>query len=218
VLELLAELPDPELPLSPYSKLDSLRERATILRKDHSSHSPALAGSTAYMGMVQAAVRENVPMAIDSRRFRGAVANAKRLVAATPEDADANCLLGHAYRALSARRAELTTEESTPEARQTAVEEQIHRSRKGEELTEPVKPGWEATRDANQAKAAELLRKAARLDPRLARPHLELALLYATQGHADDAKLEFRRYLELDPKGANAGWVSEQFVALKESK
>ena len=48
---------------------------------------------------------------------------------------------------------------------------------------------------------------AAELDPNYADPHRELGLLYRAQSRPEQARAEFEKYLQLNPKAIDAGII-----------
>jgi tetratricopeptide (TPR) repeat protein len=67
----------------------------------------------------------------------------------------------------------------------------------------------------NDSDAEPLLKKAIAADEAMARAYYELGMIYVRAGKADEAKANLSKYLELDPKGADAPTAKEMLSYLK---
>jgi len=211
-----------------YSTSDNIDERLAYLRqvagqgaapsapaqdRDLQGMPPAVGGA-AYFKVIQEAVRQDVRMNINSRRFRNAVFQANWLVTAHPDDAADLCLLAEAYRFLGPR-----SQKATPDERSASVrhkEEKQSQKLTGEEEDKFLASTVEgrAALESNRARTEELYKRAADKDRGGAKPHLGLGLLYEQQGHAEEARSEYRMYLELAPEAPDKLRVQRRLKSL----
>jgi Flp pilus assembly protein TadD len=66
----------------------------------------------------------------------------------------------------------------------------------------------------NSRLAEEMYKRAASIDPRFAKPHLGLGLLYQEQHRSDAAIAAYRKYLELAPAGVDRERVGRRVTEL----
>jgi predicted Zn-dependent protease len=167
-----------------------------------------------YFAAAEGAIRANVTMDIDSRRFRTALASARRIQTAHPDDARALFLLGEAYRALGPRTAEPSAEERSPEGRRAAVKALANHTAEEEDKILAATPAGRAARDSNWKKTEELFQEAAHRDPQLADPHRALGVLYSEQNRIDEARVQYREYLEMSPTAPDRLRIENRLAAL----
>ena len=67
----------------------------------------------------------------------------------------------------------------------------------------------------DDAGAEKLLKQAVDVDDSFAMAHYQLGMIYVRTGKTADAKAELQKYLELDPKGSEAGTAKEMLGYLK---
>lgn len=156
-----------------------------------------LAREDGYLGRVASLVMDDIPIAIDGRKYRSAVAAAERLAAARPDDALRWFWLGEGYRALGPRTPRPRPDELKPAAQRSALRA-LNRETPEEEARRlaSTTEGREAL-NASRAKSEAAYRKAAALDPSSPKPHVGLGMLYQEMGRREAALTEFRRYIEL---------------------
>jgi len=189
-----------------------LRQRLTGLQTQPAA-SRAVDGKS-YFAAAENAIRENITMDIDSRRFRTAVASARRIQTAHPVDARALYVLGEAYRVLGPRTAEPSAEERSPEGRRAAVKNFASRTAEEEDKILAATPPGRAARDSNWKKTEALFQEAAHLDPQLADPHRGLGVLYSEQNRIDEARVQYREYLEMSPTAPDRLQIENRLAAL----
>ncbi len=210
-LSLMSELLDAEPVLTFYGERSNLRQRAADL--EWPSIGQPLADEP-YFAAVQGAIRENIPLDIDSRRFRTAVANAARLVAARPDDARAISLLGEAYRSLGPRSTKPSEEERSSHGGRTAVKDLTTHTVEEENKSLALTTEGRAFLDSNWREAEHLFQQAAGMQPLLPEPHRGLGALYGSQGRVVEARAEYRKYLDLAPTAADRRQIENRLSAL----
>jgi tetratricopeptide (TPR) repeat protein len=67
----------------------------------------------------------------------------------------------------------------------------------------------------DEGKALALLEQAIATEPNLAEPWFERGMLLLARGKTDDAKTSLKRYLELDPRGANASTAKDVLASFE---
>jgi Flp pilus assembly protein TadD len=139
---------------------------------------------------------------MNSRRFRTAVARARRLVEVDARNPENLYLLGEAYRMLGPRSAEPTAAERTDRGQNAARRKVDKRTLDEEDGLLAATPEGAVAMRLSQSRAADCFQKAVELDGTLATPHLGLGALYERLGRKREALAEYSRYLDLAPRGA----------------
>jgi tetratricopeptide (TPR) repeat protein len=212
--ELLAEPRDPELVPTIYTDSAKLRERAAFVRQTAGNRTISAVAGSSYFDAVRDAIQDNVQMAIDGRRYRSAVLSAQRLTNARPDDPVALYWLGEAYRSLGPRGMELSEQERSLEGQRAAVKVIQKRTVEEENRIVEATPNGQENLRLNGQKAEELFLRAERLDPQFAKPHLGLGMLYSQQKRADNARAEYRRYLDLAPQAPDRIRIEKRLADL----
>ena len=174
---------------------------------------PAL--DPAYLERMRSVTRHNLRLDLESRRFRTALARARRLAdngSPQPEDL---FWLGEAYRLLGPRTAEPSEHERTDDGQNAAYRKAAKRTQEEEERALAATPDGKAALASNQSNAERAYREALARDPHFAKPHVGLGLLYEQEGQAPMALAEFRQYLELAPAGEDRLRVEHRIQALE---
>jgi len=210
-LSLMSELLDPEPVSTFYSDRAELRQRVADL--EWPSTGQPLADEP-YFAAAQGAIRENIPLDIESRHFRTAVASAARLVAARPNDATAISQLGEAYRALGPRSAKPSPEQRSSHGERDAARDLLKRTVEEENKSLALTTEGRAFLDSNWKEAEHLFQQAAALQPLLPDPHRGLGALYGSQGRITEARVEYRKYLDLAPSAADRRQIENRLSAL----
>ena len=201
--ELLDERLDPE-PVSTFYRdhAKSAERAARVLAMIHGAKAMHPGADPAYVARMAPAIRQNIGLDLESRRFRTAVARARRLVEVFPASPEDLYWLGEAYRSLGPRSTEPAAGERTDRGQNQAYRKAAKPTLEEENKALAATAEGKAAMAWSQSRAAESFEKAAALDARAAAPHLGLGLLYEQQNKRRDALAEYRKYLELVPSGA----------------
>jgi beta-barrel assembly-enhancing protease len=210
-LSLMSELLDPEPVSTFYSDRAKLRQRVADLEWPSTGQTLA---DAPYFAAAQGAIRENIPLNIDSRHFRTAVASAARLVAARPDDARAISQLGEAYRLLGPRSTNPPAEERSDAGERAAIKRLMKHTVEEENKSLTLTTAGRAFLDSNWKQGEQLFQRAADMQPLLAEPHRGLGALFGSQGRIAEARAEYRKYLDLAPTAAEHRQIENRLSAL----
>ncbi len=150
-----------------------------------------------YLTTFAPVVAFDVEIDIQNRRSRTAVARARRLVDAFPDQAGYKMLLGEAYRELGAKTAEPTADELTPEGEDRQRKQILNLTVEQEQQKLASTPEGRATLAQNQAAAERLFLSVIRQQPDDAIAYRELGFLYEDQSRYADAATNYQHYLQL---------------------
>jgi beta-barrel assembly-enhancing protease len=164
---------------------------------------PGAGSDGGYLDRMKTLILQNIQLALDTRRFRSAVAGAQRLAAAYPNDANCVFWLGESYRLLGPRQERLTEKELTPDGLRASYRKTAQRTEQDEANWLASTPEGKAALEANQEKSEELLHKAATIDLTLPDPYFGLGSLYEQQGKKDQAIAAYRKYIDLSQQPAD---------------
>ena len=198
-LEQMDKRLDPEPILTFYTDHSRIKERMAYVRQLIGVRAEAAIDGSGYIRVVEAAIRQNIQMDLESRRFRTAVARGQRMVTAHPDDPQDLCLLAEAYLSLGPRAEGPSLESWTMGGQRKANKQMINRTEGEDYRSLAATAEGRAALQANQLKAEELLQRAAGIDATQARPHRGLGMLFEQQGHVVNAVGEYIKYLELAP-------------------
>jgi tetratricopeptide (TPR) repeat protein len=210
-LSLMEELLDPEPASVFYTDRKKLHQRLLYLEWPSSDQTTA---DDAYFSAAEGAIRENIPLDIDSRHFRAAVASAARLVAARPDDARAVVQLGEAYRSLGPRSAKPSAEERSHNGERAAVKDLIKYTVEEENKSLAATTEGRAFLDSNWKESEYFFQQAAGMQPHLPEPHRGLGALFSSQGRITEARAEYRKYLDLAPAATDRRQIENRLSAL----
>lgn len=158
---------------------------------------PGPGGDGGYLDRMKGLILQNIQLDLDTRRFRTAVAGAKRLEAAYPNDAVSVFWLGESYRLLGPRQERLTERELTPDGMRANYRLTSRRTEQDESNRLANTPEGKAALESNQKESEGLYHKAASIDPTLPEPYFGLGSLYEEQGKREQADETYRRYIDL---------------------
>jgi predicted Zn-dependent protease len=166
---------------------------------------------------VESVSRQNVQLAIDSRRYRSGVALARRLVDDNPRLSDHLYLLAESYRALGPRTPRLAPKEVTPSGRKDAQRLRQRLTAAEEDKTLLSRPEGKAIWLENQQTAEKLYVEALELDPTNYRAHRGLGLLLESVGRNEEALAAYRRYLSANAEVTDRERINRRIGALEKA-
>lgn len=213
-LTLMEELLDPEPTTVFYTDRKKLDQRLVYIDWPSSDETTDDKG---YFSASAGAIRENIPLDIESRHFRAAVASAARLVAARPDDAGAVVQLGEAYRALGPRSVKPSAEERSRDGERDAIKDLIKYTVEEENKSLAATTEGRTLLDSNWKESEHFFEQAIRMQPRLPDPHRGLGALFSSQGRIAEARSEYRKYLDLAPAATDRRQIENRLSALDAS-
>ncbi len=213
-LTLMEEPLDPEPTTVFYTDRKKLSQRLADLEWPGSDR---ITADEVYFSASEGAIRENIPLDIESRHFRAAVASAARLAAARPDDARAVAQLGEAYRALGPRSVKPSAEERTRNGERAAVKDLIRYTVDEENKSLAATTEGRALLDSNWKESEQVFQQAAGMQPFLPEPHRGLGSLFSSQGRIAEASAEYRKYLDLAPAATDRRQIENRISALNSS-
>ena len=167
-----------------------------------------------YFQAVLPVMRHDIQLSINAGRFRSAVYLAQRLVDFRP-DSENLFWLAEAYRTLGPRAPQLSERELTNSAKKDAAKKRQKRTIEEEErdlLTTPAgKENWQQ----HQQKAEELYLRALNAENPLPKSHRGLAMLYEKLGRANDAVVEYQKYIDLSPSSPDRERILRRIEGLR---
>lgn len=175
------------------------------------------ADRASYLAATEKIARHNTQLAIDSRRYRTAVALSEKLVAANPQSAENLAVLADAYRQIGPRTPELTDQERSGKAKKDLQKFRLKMTLEEEEKALLATPTGQSVRQDNQRKAEELYQKALSLDAANAQAHLGLGLLYEATGKPQEALAELKKFIELRPNSADRQRILRRIETLEKT-
>jgi len=163
------------------------------------AHTPANARTGLekdYVTAVAPAIVSSIDADLESRRLRTAVARATRLVEAFPGDPQYQVLLGESYRALGAKTA-VPSYDETPAGENQARNEVLKMTEQDEQKALlKTSLGQEMLKE-NQAKAEKAFLAAIQSSPQYAPAYRELGFLYQDESRFANAVVNYKHYLQL---------------------
>ena len=182
---------------SDHPKLEEREKAAVEQIASENLKSGQLGTESDYLAHLAPAICANIDADLNSRRARTAVNRASRLVKWKPDEPQYQVLLGDAYRVLSAKAAEPTSEEETRHGQAEHRKLYFQMTEAEEQRRLLSKPEGVSARDNNFREAEQLYLAALRLNPDYAAAHRGLGFLYEDEAKPADAALEYRRYLDV---------------------
>jgi predicted Zn-dependent protease len=170
-----------------------------------------------YLAATEKVARHNNQLAVDSRRYRTAIALGEKLVAANSNSADNLTALADAYRQIGPRTPALTDQERSDKGKKDLQKLRLKMTLDEEEKALMATPTGQSVRQENQRKAEEFYQKALALDPANARAYLGLGLLHEAMGKPKEAITELRKFLELQPQSADRQRVLRRIEAMEKT-
>ena len=164
---------------------------------------------------VERVSRETVQVAIDARRYRSALALARRLVESDPQISDHAYLLAETYRALGPRTPRPVGDELTRRGRNDAQRLRARLTPAEEErelLSDP--DGAEVLRQHRQQAEAHY-RRALDLDPDNFKAYRGLGLLFEASGRPAEALQAYQTYLDMGLAVADRERIRRRMEALR---
>jgi predicted Zn-dependent protease len=184
-----------------------------LAQAENTAH-PRVTPENEYLGHVNAVVRYNITLDLESRRARTAVDRAQRLVKWNP-DAVNRTLLADAYRALGAKTSKPDQEELSKHGKDIARKQILKLTSAEEQRSLLSTEAGKAIMAENQAKAEQLYKEAIVADPHLPDPHRGLGMQYQDEGKHTDAAREYRQYLDLaSPRAVDRLRIERRLEAL----
>ncbi len=168
----------------------------------------------AYFKKMEPTMRHDVQLAINSARFRSAVYLAQRLVDFHP-DSENLFWLAESYRNLGPRTPQLTDKESTNGAKKDAAKKREKRTVEEEDRDLLATPAGQENAKAHQQKAEELYLQALSQQDPAPVAHRGLGMLYEKSGRANDAVVEYQKYLELAPAAIDHERIQKRIESLR---
>ena len=168
----------------------------------------------AYFKEMEPAMRHDIQLAINAARFRSAVYHAQRLV---DFHADSENLfwLAEAYRTLGPRAPQLTESELTNSGKKDAAKKREKRTPEEEEHDLLQTPAGKDNWQRHQQKAEELYLRALKAESPVPVAHRGLGMLYEKVGRANDAVVEYEKYIELAPTATDRERIKRRIETLR---
>lgn len=213
-LEQMDKRLDPEPVPTFYTDHSKIKERMAYVQQLIGVRAEAAVDAGGYIRAAQGAIRQNIEMDLESRRFRTAVARGQRMVTANPLDPQDLCLLAEAYLSLGPRTELPSPEASTAGGQHKAKKQMINRTEDEDYRALATTAEGRASLRSNQARAKALFQRAASIDPTQARPHLGLGMLFEKQGRVVQAVDEYSKYLELAPAAPDRLRIQRRIMML----
>jgi predicted Zn-dependent protease len=149
-----------------------------------------------YFQAVLPVMRHDIQLSINAGRFRSAVYLAQRLVDFRP-DSENLFWFAEAYRTLGPRPPQLSERELTNSAKKDAAKKRQKRTIEEEERDLLATPAGKENWQQHQQKAEELYLRALNAENPLPASHRGLGMLYEKLGRANDAVVEYQKYIDL---------------------
>jgi hypothetical protein len=168
----------------------------------------------AYFQNVLPVMRHDIQLSINAGRFRSAVYLAQRLVDFRP-DSENLFWLAEAYRTLGPRPPQLSERELTNSAKKDAAKKRQKRTIEEEERDLLATPAGKENWQQHQQKAEELYLRALNAENPLPAAHRGLGMLYEKLGRANDAVVEFQKYVDLSPSSPDRERILRRIEGLR---
>jgi predicted Zn-dependent protease len=170
----------------------------------------------AYFRNMEPVMRSNLQLSINSGRYRSAVYLAQRLVDFHP-DSENLFWLAEAHRTLGPRAPQLTEKELTNSAKKDAAKKREKRTLEEEERELLATPAGKENWQQNQQKAEELYLRALAAENPVPLAHRGLGNLYEKLARANDALIQYQKYLELSPSAPDRERIQRRIESLRRS-
>jgi len=170
----------------------------------------------AYFRTMEALMRHDVQLQINSGRYRSAVHIAQRLVDFHP-DSENVFWLAETYRTLGPRAPQLTERELTNSAKKDAAKKREKRTVEEEERELMATPAGQEFWKQHQQKAEELYARSLSLENPFPAAHRGLGMLYEKLGKTNEAATEYEKYIELSPAAIDRERIQRRIEALRRS-
>ena len=171
----------------------------------------------AYFRNMEPVMRRNLQLCINSGRYRSAVYLAQRLVDFHP-DSENLFWLAEAHRTLGPRAPQLTEKQLTNSAKKDAAKKREKRTREEEEQELLATPAGKENWQQNQQKAEELYLRALAAENPSPLAHRGLGILYEKLSRANDALIQYQKYLELSPSAPDRERIQRRIESLGGAK
>jgi len=170
----------------------------------------------AYFRNMEPVMRSNLQLSINSGRYRSAVYLAQRLVDFHP-DSENLFWLAEAHRTLGPRASQLTEKQLTNSAKKDAAKKREKRTLEEEEQELLATPDGKENWQQNQQKAEELYLRALAAENPIPLAHRGLGILYEKLSRANDALIQYQKYLELSPSAPDRERIQRRIESLRRS-
>jgi len=170
----------------------------------------------AYFRNMEPVMRSNLQLSINSGRYRSAVYLAQRLVDFHP-DSENLFWLAEAHRTLGPRAPQLTEKQLTNSAKKDAAKKREKRTLEEEEQELLATPDGKENWQQNQQKAEELYLRALAAENPIPLAHRGLGILYEKLSRANDALIQYQKYLELSPSAPDRERIQRRIESLRRS-
>ena len=171
----------------------------------------------AYFRTMEPVMRRNLQLCINSGRYRSAVYLAQRLVDFHP-DSENLFWLAEAHRTLGPRAPQLTEKQLTNSAKKDAAKKREKRTREEEEQELLATPAGKESWQQNQQKAEALYLRALAAENPSPLAHRGLGILYEKLSRANDALIQYQKYLELSPSAPDRERIQRRIESLGGAK
>lgn len=168
-----------------------------------------------YFGMTEPITREDIQLAILSRRPRTALARANKLIQVHPDSAENLTSLGEAYRALGPWTPQPSDQELSKSGRKDVAKAMNKFTPDEAEQQLLSKDEGQAAWKENQSLAEENYQKALAADPANAKAYRGLGQLYDKQHKPAEAITAYQKYLELQPTGLDQIRIKQRIEVLQ---
>lgn len=168
----------------------------------------------AYFRNMEPVMRSNLQLCINSGRYRSAVYLAQRLVDFHP-DSENLFWLAEAHRTLGPRAPQLTEKQLTNSAKKDAAKKREKRTLEEEEQELLATPEGKENWRQNQQKAEELYLRALAAENPIPLAHRGLGVLYEKLSRANDALIQYQKYLELSPSAPDRERIQGHIESLR---
>jgi predicted Zn-dependent protease len=189
------------------SYLGARAERVTAQMEAHRERK-------AYFQNVLPVMRHDIQLSINAGRFRSAVYLAQRLVDFQP-DSENLFWLAEAYRTLGPRDPKLSERESTNDAKKDAAKKRQKRTIEEEERDLLATPAGKENWQQHQQQAEELYLRALNAENPRPAAHRGLGMLYEKLGRANDAVVEYQKYVDLSPSSPDRERILRRIEGLR---
>jgi predicted Zn-dependent protease len=167
-----------------------------------------------YFQAVLPVMRHDIQLSIYAGRFRSAVYLAQRLVDFR-SDSENLFWLAEAYRTLGPRAPQLPERELTNSAKKDAAKKRQKRTIEEDERDLLATPAGKENWQQHQQKAEELYLRALNAENPLPASHRGLGLLYEKLGRANDAVVEYQKYIDLSPSSPDRERILRRIEGLR---
>jgi predicted Zn-dependent protease len=221
---LLQRKDEVDLPENYYNDHPKLEERIKYLTELVQSRPPAevaeevrTARRTRYLDSTEAVDREDIYLALLSRRSRTALTRAQKLVDRHPDSADNLYCLAEAYRGLGPWTARPTEQELSGAGQKDNrnLKKKFTPDEQEQELLS--RDGGQTAWRQNQKLSEEYYQKALAADPTHAKAYRGIGALYEKQRKHQEALAAYQKYLDLQPNALDQVRIRQRIESLQRS-